>query len=185
MRVLSHLRLWLKIILDCVETDLCYFTQEPKGEKKVADAVSAYIPFLTQTHPLFKDPTQKFTNTSLRKFHTDALSKAGAPIIVQQESLAQNTKAYAKKATHMDNKDKVAQIVAGTRAIWHSPDRTKYALASFKNSTLPLKKRKIVTSAFDAHDGKENILPLVQATPKHFSVKFTSGETSFRLESSF
>ena len=97
LRVLPHLRLWLKIIPDCVETDLCYFTQEPKGEKKVADAVSAYIPFLTQTHPLFSDSTQKFTNTSLRKFHNDALSKAGAPIIVQQESLAQNTKAYAKK----------------------------------------------------------------------------------------
>ena len=115
-------------------SDLCYFTQEPKGEKKVADAVSAYIPFLTQTHPLFKDSTQKFTSTSLRKFHTDALSKAGAPIIVQQES--QNTKAYAKKATHMDNKEKVAQIVAGTRAIWHSPDCTKYVPESFKNSTL-------------------------------------------------
>ena len=54
----------------------------------------------------------------------------------------------------MDNKEKVAQIVAGTRASWHSPDRTKYAPESFKNSTLPLKKRKIVTSAFDAHDGK-------------------------------
>ena len=70
-------------------------------------------------------------------------------------------------------------------ASWHSPDRTKYAPESFKNSTLPLKKRKIVTSAFDAHDGKENILPLVQAIPKHFSVKFTSGKTSFHFESSF
>ena len=90
-----------------------------------------------------------------------------------------------KKATHMDNKEKVAQIVAGTRATWHSPDRTKYAPESFKISTLPLKKRKIVVSAFDAHDGKENVLPLVQATPKHFSVKLTSGEISFHFESSF
>ena len=137
------MRLWLKIIPHCVETDLCYFTQEPKGKKKVADAVLAYIPFLTQTHPLFKDFTQKFTNTSLRNFHTDALSEAGAPIIVQQEFLAQNTKAYTKKATHMDNIEKVAQIVAGTRATWHSPDRTKHAPESFKNSTLPLKKRKM------------------------------------------
>ena len=108
------MRLCLKIIPDCVGTDPCYFAQEPKGEKKVADAVLAYIPVLTQTHPCFKQSTHKFTNTSLRKFHTDSLSEAGAPIIVQQESLAQHTKAYAKKLTHMDNKEKVAQIVAGT-----------------------------------------------------------------------
>ena len=114
MQALPHLRLWLKIIPDCVGTDLCYFTQEPKGEKKVAYAVSAYIPVLTQTHPLFKDSMQKITSASLRKFHTDSLSEAGAPIIVLQESLAQHIKAYAKKLTHMDDKEKVAQIVAGT-----------------------------------------------------------------------
>ena len=176
-----HLRLWLKIIPDCQESDPCYFTQELKAEKKVADAVSAYIPHLRQTHPLFAEP-QKFTNTSLRKFHTDALSEAGAPIIVQQESLAQNTKAYAKKASHVDNKEKVAQIVAGSRATWHSPVcENKFPPTTIKS--LPFKKRKIIS--FSDVQQKENIPPVIPTTPKHFSVKFSSGDTTFEFEHTF
>ena len=89
-----------------------------------------------------------------------------------------------KKRLIWITKRRLLKLLLG-RKLHGSPDLTKYAPESFKNSTLPLKKRKIVTSAFDAHDGKENILPLVQATPKHFSVKFTSGKTSFHFESSF
>ena len=80
------------------------------------------------------------------------LSEAGAPIIVQQESLAQNTKVYAKKATHLANKDKVAEIVSGARTTWHSPS-PKTVLQPKKScaiptSSLPLKKRKLPTFEF-------------------------------------
>ena len=119
------LRLWLRVIPTCTEVDAVYFSKRVLGESKTAQAVSFYIPSLRLTHPQFSDPTKKFTNTSLRKYHNDALSEAGAPIIVQQESLAQNTKVYAKKATHLANKDKVAEIVSGARTIWHSPSSPK------------------------------------------------------------
>ena len=97
---------------------------------------------LQSNHPLFQDKKQKFTNTSLRKYHNDALSEAGAPIIVQQESLAQNTRAYAKKATDGANKQKVAQIIAGEQKTWHSPPISSTASQNLKlQVTLPIKKK--------------------------------------------
>ena len=130
------LRLWLRVIPTCTEVDAVYFSKRVLGEGKTAQAVSFYIPSLRLTHPQFSDPTKKFTNTSLRKYHNDALSEAGAPIIVQQESLAQNTKAYAKKATHLANKDKVAEIVSGARTTWHSPSPKKVLLPK-KSCAIP------------------------------------------------
>ena len=63
---------------------------------------------------------QKFTNTSLRKFHTEKLTDAGAPLIIQQQSLAQNTRFYTRGAHDMATKKKVASIVAGERKTWHT-----------------------------------------------------------------
>ena len=121
-----QLRLWLHVLPNCKESDEVYFKQEPIGERQVAKCVSDYIPALRATSPLFSDDSKKFTNTSLRKYHNDALSEAGAPLIVQQESLAQNTKAYARKASDPTHKQKVAEIVAGERKTWHSPPHTFY-----------------------------------------------------------
>ena len=57
----------------------------------------------------------KFTNTSLCKFHTEKLANAGAPLLIQQQSLAQNTRFYTRGAHDMATKRKVAAIVAGEK----------------------------------------------------------------------
>ena len=177
-----HLRLWLKLVPDCVETDRVYFLKRQLGEKKVSEAVTAYIPILQETNSLFSDKNQKFTNTSLRKYHNDALSEAGAPIIVQQESLAQNTRAYAKNDSHFRNKDKVAEIVAGTRQHWHSPLQATHTPLqqniSFSSGKGPLKKRKVFQLPTNSNE-QENTTPAVSSTGKHFTLQFSSGETSF------
>ena len=117
------------------------------GEQTVAQAVTAYIPMLRAENSLFQD-NNRYTNSSLRKYHNDALSEAGAPLIVQQESLAQNTKAYARKATDPSNKLKVAKIVSGERQTWHSPAKlpatelTSNPLISYPLPTHPSHLRK-------------------------------------------
>ena len=183
-----HLRLWLKLVPDCVETDRVYFLKRQLGEKKVSEAVTAYIPILQETNSLFSDTNQQFTNTSLRKYHNDALSEAGAPIIVQQESLAQNTRAYAKNDSHFRNKDKVAEIVAGTRQHWHSPLQATHTPLqqniSFSSGKGPLKKRKVFQLPTNSNE-QENTTPAVSSTGKHFTLQFSSGETSFSFQGFF
>ena len=81
--------------------------------------VSFYVQQLRElNHPLFEG-NQKFTNSSLRKFHLDKLAEANAPLKVQQASLAQNTKHYSRAADTLSRKMKVAQIVSGKRKSWH------------------------------------------------------------------
>ena len=99
-----------------------------------------YIPMLQSNHPLFQDKKQKFTNTSLRKYHNDALSEAGAPIIVQQESLAQNTRAYAKQATASQNlKTQVSLPIKKekySRILMKTPTKTKF---TFRQQSIILR----------------------------------------------
>ena len=180
----TELRLWLKVLPRCSQTDTEYFTKAPMGEKQVAKAVSTYIPDLLLKNPLFDDATKKFTNSSLRKYHNDMLSESGAPIIVQQESLAQNTKAYARKATHPTHKQKVARIVAGERKTWHSP--TKRSPPSFHvrpQSSLPLKKRKHLLPFNDnTPDGNDKQSLVFSNSGNAFKVHFTNGTSSFSFE---
>ena len=139
-----------------------------------------YIPMLQSNHPLFQDKKQKFTNTSLQKYHNDALSEAGAPIIVQQESLAQNTRAYAKKATDGANKQKVAQIVAGERKTWHSPPISSIASQNFKPQvSLPIKKRKVLQN-LDENTNENQVH--FSTTINSFKVHFTNGHSAFHFE---
>ena len=151
--------------------------------------VSTYIPALRATNPLFSDATRKFTNTSLRKYHNDSLSEAGAPLIVQQESLAQNTKAYARKASDPTNKQKVAEIVAGERKSWHSPPHPFHATNSTPThsfSSLPLKKRKIFVSTESNKENEavasHNQPVLFTSSDNFFKLHFTNGQSTFSFE---
>jgi hypothetical protein len=47
------------------------------------------------------------------------LNNAGAPLIFQQASLAQNVKAYARGGNDLKTQVKIANIVAGKKRLWH------------------------------------------------------------------
>jgi len=184
-----ELRLWLHILPNCKESDPVYFKKEPMGERPVGRCVSTYIPALRATNPLFSDATRKFTNTSLRKYHNDSLSEAGAPLIVQQESLAQNTKAYARKASDPTNKQKVAEIVAGERKSWHSPPHPFHATKSTPThsfSSLPLKERKFFVSTESNKENEavasHNQPVLFTSSDNFFKLHFTNGQSTFSFE---
>ena len=152
------------------------------GEQTVAQAVSHYIPLLRSENSLFQD-NNKYTNSSLRKYHNDALSEAGAPLIAQQESLAQNTKAYARKANDPSNMLKVARIVSGERQMWHSPSK----LSSFEPNSegcgsLPLEKGKLVQNFQQMEQNKENNALSFTTTENCFKLHFTNGHSSFHFE---
>ena len=73
-----------------------------------------------KNHPLFLIDF-KYTNSSLRKFHFEKLADANAPLLIQQASLAQNTRHYSRGAHNLEKKIKVAEIVSGKRKSWHDP----------------------------------------------------------------
>ena len=73
-----------------------------------------------KNHPLFLEDF-KYTNSSLRKFHLEKLADANAPLLIQQASLAQNTRHYSRGAHNLEKKIKVAEIVSGKRKSWHDP----------------------------------------------------------------
>ena len=52
----------------------------------------------------------------------ERLNNAGAPLIFQQASLAQNVKAYARGANDLTTQVKIANIVAGKKRLWHDED---------------------------------------------------------------
>ena len=96
--------------------DAVWFAKTPVGEHFATEIVKHYIPALLVQSPHFAGCEElKFTNTSIRKSHNDALVDADAPLIIQQESLAQNTKAYPKGPSHPINKLKVAEVISGKR----------------------------------------------------------------------
>ena len=91
-------------------------------QNNCAEAVSCYEKQLhEQNHPLFVNNVDcpHFTKTSLRKYHVERLSDAAAPLIVQQASLAQNVKSYARGAHTLDEQMKVAKVVSGNQINWH------------------------------------------------------------------
>ena len=114
-------RLFLRPLPSCTQTSQIWFGKAPIGKNEIGEITKKYVTAMVESsHPLF-DGNDKFTNTSLRKYHEVKLSEAGAPLIVQQQSLAQNTKAYANKPQNHDTKAKVAGIVAGKIKSWHEP----------------------------------------------------------------
>jgi hypothetical protein len=113
-------RLFLKPLPSASSKSDFYWSDAPIGKTVVGQTVQYYVKQLAEYHPLFQDCSH-FTNTSLRKYHCDRLSDAGAPLIVQQASLAQNTRAYARGADDLETKRKVANIVQGNSRSWHEP----------------------------------------------------------------
>ena len=96
-----------------------------QGKSFCGAVVSKYVHILKQKgHPLFSNSDEKFTNTSIRKYHNHKLAAAGAPTHIQQASLAQNTRFYnaGPKSERMGTKKKIAAVIAGERKAWHSPD---------------------------------------------------------------
>ena len=115
-----RLRLFLKPAKGVTPNSVEFFQAKVQGKEFCSKIVSLYAKKMQQNnHPLFMEG-QKFTNTSLRKFHTEKLADAGAPLIIQQQSLAQNTRFYTRGAHDMATKKKVASIVAGERKTWHT-----------------------------------------------------------------
>jgi len=148
-------RLFLRPLPSCTQTSQIWFGKAPIGKNEIGEITKKYVTAMVESsHPLF-DGNDKFTNTSLRKYHEVKLSEAGAPLIVQQQSLAQNTKAYANKPQNHDTKAKVAGIVAGKIKSWHEPSNSWQANSNVKvDKKAPPKKRFL--ASFE-HDNKENM----------------------------
>ena len=69
-----------------------------------------YVQMLREkNHPLFlKD--FKYTISSLRKFHLEKLADANAPLLIQQASLAQNTRHYSRGAHNLEKKLRLQKL---------------------------------------------------------------------------
>ena len=132
------LRLFLKPVKGVSPNSSVFYQAKVQGKEFCSKIVSLYANKLHDNkHPLFAEE-HKFTNTSLRKFHTEKLANAGAPLLIQQQSLAQNTRFYTRGAHDMATKRKVAAIVAGEKKTWHSPDNTKQKSVKNTTSSNPL-----------------------------------------------
>ena len=172
--VLLFERLWLRPLNNVQPNNQVWFAKMPVGEHFAADAVKEYIPTLLQTSSHFSGcENQKFTNTSIRKSHNDALVDAEAPLVIQQESLAQNTKAYAKGPSHPINKLKVAEVISGKRTQWNE----ELVHPPHHQTRLPFKKR-----AFQNYQqgNKENLN--IQNHPtadQSFTFSFSKGDAKF------
>ena len=59
------------------------------------------------------------------------------------ESLAQNTKAYAKGPSHLINKLKVTEVISGKQTSWNQ-ELKQTSTSSNKMDRLPLKKRTVI-----------------------------------------
>jgi hypothetical protein len=118
-----------------------WYGKKVLGKEFTDHIVSSYCTLLFEAqHPLFTQ-LQKFTNTSLRKFHADSLSKASAPIIIQQRSLAQNAKHYTRDAQDLGTKIKVAEIVSGKRKSWH--DEPSSHSSTYSKENMPPEQKNI------------------------------------------
>ena len=148
----------------CLTKQFRFLPGESAGKEFCSKIVSLYANKLHDNkHPLFAEE-HKFTNTSLRKFHTEKLANAGAPLLIQQQSLAQNTRFYTRGAHDMATKQKVAAIVAGEKKTWHSPDNTK------QKSLINIIQLPLIHSTH-----RFSLLPLnrpLQQTPKNSSSLF-------------
>ena len=125
MKLAAHLqeRIFLKPVVLAKPKTECWWQAKVQGKTFCSKVVSTYVNMLVdEHHPLFGNG-EKFTNSSIRKYHNNKLAEASAPIHIQQASLGQNTRFYNKgpKSKRMDQKRKVADVVSGKRTAWHSP----------------------------------------------------------------
>ena len=119
-------RLFLKPKTKDISKDNCLWQAKVQGKSFCGSIISHYVNILKQEHhPLFSGD-DKFTNSSIRKYHNHKLAAAGAPTHIQQASLAQNTRFYnaGPKSERMANKKKIAAVVSGERKVWHSPEHS-------------------------------------------------------------
>ena len=98
-----------------------------QGKSFCGAVESKYIHVLKKKyHLLFSNSDEKFTNTSIRKYHSHKLAPAGAPTHIQQASLSQSTRFYnagpGPKSERMGTKKKIAAVIAGERKACNSPD---------------------------------------------------------------
>ena len=105
------LRLFVKPVKGVSPSSSVFYQAKVQGKEFCSKIVSLYANKLHDNkHPLFA-ADHKFTNTSLRKFHTEKLANAGAPLLIQQQSLAQNTRFYTRGAHDCRwKKEKLLQI---------------------------------------------------------------------------
>jgi hypothetical protein len=118
-------RLFLKPNSKGSLNDTCFWQAKVQGKSFCGAIISKYVEILKKKgHPLFSHSDEKFTNTSIRKYHNYKLASAGAPTHIQQASLAQNTRFYnaGPKSEQMGTKKKIAAVISGDRKVWHSPD---------------------------------------------------------------
>jgi hypothetical protein len=167
-------RLFLKPLPSAHSNSQYIWSDVPIGKSMVGETVQFYVKQLVLFHPLFRDGLH-FTNTSLRKYHCNRLSDAGAPLIVQQASLAQNTRAYARGDNDMATKLKVANIVAGNVRSWH--EHTTHS-----ESNMPYPKK---TKVYCHEVQDENKPPSSVSTSNvdgFLKINITKGDSNFNLE---
>ena len=116
--------------------------------------------------------------------------EANAPLIVQQASLAQNVRAYTHKwkqkkedadAEHL----KVAQIVAGERKLWHSPEKENDNPQQTVIKSLPLKKRPLVASNTSFRNSTSDELPSQALASEGKQMRFTFSNATSKFSLTF
>jgi hypothetical protein len=171
-------RLWLKPLPAVSSSSAVYWSDIPIGKTSISQAVSVYVKKLHgQKHALFLD-CPHFTNSSLRKYHIERLSEAGAPLVVQQASLAQNVKSYARGAHSLPLQKKVAEIVAGQKKRWQ--EDTNPSETSPQQS--PAKKKKTVETS-PPKKLESNIAVIEHQLPASLAVSSSSGQLKISIVS--
>ena len=187
----AHDRIFVHPLSNISQQSDIWWSCEPMGENPIGDITKKATKLLQKAgHELFS-ADERFTNSSLRKYHSDKLMQANAPLIHQQASLAQNVRAYTEKRKQKkENSDetqlKIAQIVAGERNVWHSPQKENCTLQDASKPTcnlpsgrLPFKKRIVLATS-----AQQNIGEQPSNTPKqmHFSFSNSSSNFSFTFD---
>ena len=91
-------------------TDAVWYDRRVLGKDFTDSIVSLYVQMLRdKNHPLFLEDF-KYTNSSLRKFHLEKLADANAPLLIQQASLAQNTRHYSRGAHNLEKKLRLQKL---------------------------------------------------------------------------
>lgn len=156
---LGNQRLFLRPKDNVSANDKIWYSKRVMGEKFIGEAVSKYVLKLkAQGHALFQGNV-KYTNTSLRKYHTNTLAEAGAPVQVLQESLGQNTRHYTQGANDMMNGLQAAEIIGGKRNTWQNNRNFRKSKLSLETCASQPKQ------TIDQDSDDEDDLPLAQLFP--------------------
>jgi len=183
-------RMFLFPLPDVQETAATWWSCEPMGKNTIGEITKKMsLQMQKNKHPLFLE-NERFTNSSLRKYHSGKLMEANAPLIVQQASLAQNVRAYTdrrkqKKEEADAERLKVAQIVAGERKLWHSPEKENENPQQTVMKSLPLKKRPLVVSNTAFLNSTSNELHSQAQTSEGKQMRFTFSNATSKFSLTF